>query len=490
MIYTLSIALLALLASSCKGNDNWVVVEDVQPGVYVTGEATIYSGAAPASALKTLKDLDPADTPVPANVVAIYTYLQGGKPFEITIASASDKLEKYGQGSLVSESEVAKVYELSAGAAAFTVAENGLYRLVVNTEAKQLHIIQAKWGVIGAASPKGWDGETPLATVAYDPTNYTVTYKGTMLLNPGEYKFRYSGDWGYTLDASSAVIKYHTNLGGTAPGVQLPTSGGLVNSTAGGENFNAKMGGEYELSVVYKLRERTFQVSAKLLGEPTPPPAVTLPENMYLIGSINGWSWDAAPEMTPVFGMIGPDGENGTSKYWRIQYFKEGDEFKANSIRSWDNSLSADHLAESAQESGVAEKMDGGNIKVKKAGWYLVVITTKIVDNALVHSIELLEPNVYLVGPGANDQWSTPNDAKFAIPSTPDGVFVSPVAVKEGDLRIALALEGVEWWKAEFIVRDGKLEIRGNGPDQHPRITIKAGQVVTIDFANFTGSMQ
>lgn len=490
IIYTLSIALLILVASSCKKNDNWVVVEDVQPGVYITGEATVYSGAAPASALKTLQDLDPKGTEVPANVLAIYTYLQANKPFEITIATAPDKVEKYGKGTLVSETSVAKVYELASGASAFNVVEDGLYRIIVNTEANQVHIVHAKWGVIGVATPTGWGSETPLTTVEYDPANYTVTYKGTVLFNAGKYKFRYGGDWGYTLDATSAVIKYHANLGGTSADVELPISGGLVNCVAGGPDLNARMGGEYELSVVYKLRDRTFQVAARLLGEPTPPPAVTLPENMYLIGSINGWNWDTAPELIPVHGMVGPDGENGTSKYWRIQYFKEGDAFKANSIRSWDGSLSGDNLADAAQEAGVAEKDNDGNVKVKKAGWYLVVITTKIVDNALAHSIELLDPKVYLVGPAANDNWGTPNESVFEIPAEADGLFVSPEFAKEGELRIALYLEGVDWWKAEFILRDGKIEYRGAGPDQEPRVQIQAGQKLYLNFADDTGEIK
>lgn len=490
ILYTLSIALLALLASSCKGNENWVVVEDIQPGVYVTGEATVYSGAAPASALKPLNDLDPAPDQLPPHLVAIYTYLQGDKPFEITIATASDKVEKYGQGNLINESTTAKVYELAVGATPFTVAADGLYRIIVNTESKQAHILPVKWGVIGAATPQGWNSETPLTDMVYDPANYTVTYKGIVVLTPGEYKFRYSGDWGYIIESQPKEIKYHTNVGGTADGVVLPVSGGLVNSKPGGSNLTNKMGGEYELSLVYKLRDRTFQVSAKLLGEPTPPPAVTLPENMYLIGSINNWSWDTALEMVPVYGMVGPDGDKGTSKYWTIRYLAEGDAFKANGFRSWDNALSADNLDKTTIENGLAEKDGNGNIKVKKAGWYLVVITSKIVDDALAHTIELLPPNIYFVGPGANDTWGTPNDYLFDIPTTRDGVFVSPAAAMTGEFRMALALEGVEWWKTEFLVRDGVLEIRGNGPDQMPRLEIKAGQKVKLNFTNLTGSVQ
>lgn len=487
--YILTLVILSLLAISCKeGNDNWVIVEDVQPGVYVTGDATIYSGAAPASQFKSLDGaLDPKDTPVPKEIMYIDTWLKGGADFQVTIATDKDDVVIYGQGEELSASESIKVYTL-AKEGTFKVADDGFYRVVVNTALKQAHIIHLEWNVIGAATAGGWDGETTFGKTTFDETTYTVVHQGKALLSVGDFKFRYGGNWGYEvpLDESSKV-KFHTNLGLSEAG-SLDHKGTFMDGKFAGENITAQYAGEYEVTLTYNLRSRIYQVSAKLLGEPTPPPAVTLPESLFMIGSVNEWSWDKAFEMIPVFG----NGENGTSRYWRVQYFNAGDLIKFNYLRSWDgNEFGYPSVSEKSKDyASIVD--DGGNIKIEKAGWYLVLGTIMVSADgtALENTIELVEPNIYLVGNISNGVWSTPNDGLFTIPKTADGEFVSPEFSGDGDLRIALAIEGVEWWKAEFIIRDGKIEFRGTGGDQEPRISVTAGQKAYLNFADNTGSVK
>ncbi|MDN4754417.1 SusF/SusE family outer membrane protein [Porphyromonadaceae bacterium W3.11] len=487
--YILTLAILSILAFGCKeGNDNWVIVEDVQPGVYVSGDATIYSGEAPASQLKSLDGaLDPKETPVPNEIVYIDTWLKGGANFQVTIATDADNVVKYGQGEELSSSEVVKVYALAKDAS-FHVAEDGFYRVVVNTALKQAHVIHLEWNVIGAATAGGWDGETAFGKTTFDQTTYTVVHQGKTLLSVGDFKFRYGGNWGYevALDESSK-IKFHTNLGLSEAG-SLDHKGSFMDGKFGGENVTAQYAGEYEVTITYNLRSRVYQVSAKLLGEPTPPPAVTLPESLFMIGSVNEWTWDKAFEMTPVHG----NGENGISRYWRVQYFKTDDQIKFNYLRAWDGHEFgyATVSEESKDYAGVVDSE--GNIKIEKAGWYLVLGTIKVSADgtALENTIELLAPNIYLVGNISNGVWSTPNDGLFTIPKTADGEFISPAFTADGDLRIALAIEGVDWWKAEFIVRDGKIEYRGTGGDQEPRVNVTAGQKAYLKFSDNTGSIK
>ena len=51
-IYKYLLFLLLPFLANCSDNENWTIVTDVQPGTYITGSATMYSGEAPASALK------------------------------------------------------------------------------------------------------------------------------------------------------------------------------------------------------------------------------------------------------------------------------------------------------------------------------------------------------------------------------------------------------------------------------------------------------
>ena len=490
------LVLFSTLLWGCKvGNDNWVVVTDVQPGVYVTGEATIFSGAAPASQLGTLKDLDPADTEAPADVVAIDTWLKAGAPFSITIARSTTDQAEYGMGGEISSSDRSKVYSLTSGAAGFTVAEDGLYRLLVNTTLSQIHIIPIKWGVIGAATPGAWDSETALPEVSFDEATFVATYKGKVVMTTGEYKFRYSGDWGYTFDvAEGTQLKYHTNIGGAETGVTLPIAGGFIDGAAGGNNLATTAGGEYEMTVTYDLRTRGYKMSSKLIGEPTPPPAVTLPTEMFLIGSVNGWDWNNAWPLIPVNGFVGPQGDNGVSKYWTIRYFNAGDAIKFNNVKSW-NRTDFGFGAVSAPDKGALTD-DGGNIKVNEAGWYIVVVTTTLSEDgaSLTNDVRFFDPNIYLVGNAAGGVWGTPNDFLFTVPETADGEFVSPEFAgasngQDGGIRIAIALEGIDWWKTEFMIFDGKIEFRGNGGDL-PQVAGEKGQKAYLKFADGTGRIE
>ena len=51
-------------------------------------------------------------------------------------------------------------------------------------------------------------------------------------------------------------------------------------------------------------------------------------------------------------------------------------------------------------------------------------------------------------------------------------------------------IEGNQWWQTEFMVFNGKIEYREKGGDQEPRVPGTAGQTVTLDFINGTGSIQ
>ena len=49
------------------------------------------------------------------------------------------------------------------------------------------------------------------------------------------------------------------------------------------------------------------------------------------------------------------------------------------------------------------------------------------------------------------------------------------------DGKMASSIATSDWWTREFIVLDGKIAYRGNGGDQE-RVSVKAGQKVTLDF--------
>lgn len=73
-------------------------------------------------------------------------------------------------------------------------AEPGMYRLQVDINKLTHTRLKTDWGIIGSATPTGWDGDTDLV---YDPA--TGTLKVTLDLAEGEIKFRANDDWAVNL---------------------------------------------------------------------------------------------------------------------------------------------------------------------------------------------------------------------------------------------------------------------------------------------------
>ncbi len=46
------------------------------------------------------------------------------------------------------------------------------------------------------------------------------------------------------------------------------------------------------------------------------------------------------------------------------------------------------------------------------------------------------------------------------------------------------------WWNSEFNVYDGKIEYRNDSSDDQPAVPGTAGQVVTLNFDDNTGTIQ
>ncbi|MFA5417920.1 MAG: SusF/SusE family outer membrane protein [Bacteroidales bacterium] len=91
---------------------------------------------------------------------------------------------------------------------------SGYYKLNVDFAALTYTAVATVWGVIGDATPLGWDDETLLA---YDPI--TMTWRGGMHLTAASYKFRANHNWDYnygsdagdgTLQAGGANISVTT----------------------------------------------------------------------------------------------------------------------------------------------------------------------------------------------------------------------------------------------------------------------------------------
>ncbi len=121
----------------------------------------------------------------------------------------------------------------------FKVEEDGFYRVrFIEDNAEQLgfsgyEIVKSDWGLIGTATPGGWDNSSPMTGPASKGD-----YKWTININllPGEFKFRENDDWA-------------VNVGGP-----------MDNLTFDGDNHTLAAGGNYTITLDLNPAGYTFSI--------------------------------------------------------------------------------------------------------------------------------------------------------------------------------------------------------------------------------------
>jgi hypothetical protein len=129
----------------------------------------------------------------------------------------------------------------------FTVPEDGMYHVVIDTGLGKVAIIPVHWGLIGAATPNGWGGSTAMTESAFDLNTMTWTL-ADMELRGGDWKYRYSGGWKVDLDT---ILPWE----GGKKGVKINTNFGKAvdDLEAGGANIVNSVPGIYTATLSYTL---------------------------------------------------------------------------------------------------------------------------------------------------------------------------------------------------------------------------------------------
>ena len=122
------------------------------------------------------------------------------------------------------------------------------------------------------------------------------------------------------------------------------------------------------------------------------------------------------------------------------------------------------------------------------AGYYTVGIN--LATNKL-----LIEPaNVYICGDNVGG-WPTSSvveENRFQQ-DTENKTMTLTKSLAGGELRLHVThpyISGPDWWHAEFLFFDGKIEYREDGGDQD-RVSVNGGErTITLDFINQTGKIE
>jgi hypothetical protein len=219
---------------------------------------------------------------------------------------------------------------------------------------------------------------------------------------------------------------------------------------------------------------------------------MVLPTKMFVIGNVAGnCDWTNSIEMVPVYG------EENLGMFWGIVYLGEtGEGAKAEIKFNWEKAWDAgdafgfeNSTIDDASKTLAGVSSGDGNIKINNSGWYLVVVKVEIEGRSYKYNIQFLAPNIYSTGDPMGG-WDVPDETRlFTVPEAADGEFVSPAFIYSGELRICVKLDGIDWWKSEFVILGGKIEYRGTGGDQE-RVNVAAGKKAYLKFSDGIGYIQ
>lgn len=475
--------------SSCKDDDDDdpvppILVED---GFYVVGSGTALTELDSKGMMKVTKNEVLQETR--PELLEMYIAVKGGTDgFNIVEVTGQTK-KTYGPGNdfaVVGEADRVtddpKVDFWRGSyietATKFTVPEDGLYHVVIDTELGVAVICPVEWGVIGGATPTGWSGSTPLPMKGAFDLN-TMTFEAaevTLLVN--EYKFRYSDGWKIVLDENY-------DLGGGNKGIKVNTNfGGALNAlVAGGANIANATYAVYKISMTWTLGTgTTAAVTYVKDGEPLPE----YPEELYMVGSAldtadtdvdgtpDGWQWTLANyPMIPV--------HSHPELFWKIVWLYEGEGFKFAPQRDWIGDFGKTGDA----TDGVFGK-GADNVPVPDAGsgYYIVVVD---LEN---ETVEVNPATVYGIGDAFGSYDEKKPEYLFTVDNANKVIkFTDVLAATELRMYAAASTLACDWWQAEFMILEGVIEFRGTGNDQ-ARVAVTAGQDVSLNFKDLTGTIE
>ena len=217
-------------------------------------------------------------------------------------------------------------------------------------------------------------------------------------------------------------------------------------------------------------------------------PPVNLPSHIYVVGNFCDWKFDNCFDMVQVYGT--------DNTFWRLVYIDESG-IKLNSAQEFNGNEKgyAGITVSGDCKDDIIDK--DGNIASSKPGWYLVIVTTSVVNREIHYDVQFNKPTIWLIGPaaGSDDFAQEAEGWSFTVPTTKDGEFVSPAFVgsvpagTDKGVRMYVKIPGHDWWHSEFVVLDGKIKFRATGGDQD-RATGSVGQKVYLNFSKGTGEIK
>lgn len=481
----LSALALGLSFTACSEKDGDIDFSTaLEDGCYVGGPATGFDEIVKET-MMVIGINEASDKTPRSGMYEKYIILEADKDFYLVWKNGKQEV-RYGadlevyDASIYDENPEEEMYRgelVTVNAPAMRVDKTGMYHIILDLNLggdlpmPQIVLAPCNWGIRG-----GGDNNTTRYTDS-EPTvegkKWTWVMDNVELVSDRNFKFVHCNGWKVNLDAAGTV-KAETSFG---EGLQYSMTNISVDKT-----------GKYRLTLTYELKagatSESFSYTAELLEYIAPP----FPDALFINGGQfggEGWDWNAET----IYQLASTPDTPGVFR--GLVWFDSTKEFKFAPARNWDTSFGS----MSGSDIGIVV-VEGGNAKVEADGiYYLVVdytIGKIIAQPAVIKGIgqcfggvwtdDDTNTNIFTVNEGGKTMSITvKND-----PSETDGLRMCAVAPQE--------ISAKDWWKHEFNLINGKIVLRDNGANNEGVMksgdTVAAGQIITLDFSNGTGTIK
>ena len=222
-------------------------------------------------------------------------------------------------------------------------------------------------------------------------------------------------------------------------------------------------------------------------------PDAKFTDNLFLIGSSIQTPWQSWKAIPKVEGLDG--------NYYGIIYLPAGGEFKWGTENN--DYRGINRLKEINDEAGAGISAgDEQNIKVANAGWYTLHFKGKITEDKknIDWTLTVYPTKVYILGGSVemSGTWAFDDAYALTAPADKNGKWVSPAFTASAELRAAVKVGKLDWYRTEFTLYKGNVFWRRydivnswaetEGADYS--VTTQVGQKLYIDFDNYTAEVK
>lgn len=180
-------------------------------------------------------------------------------------------------------------------------------------------------------------------------------------------------------------------------------------------------------------------------------PDAKFTDNLFLIGSSIQTPWQSWKPIPKVEGLDG--------NYYGIIYVPAGGEFKWGTENNDYRGINRLKEINDVDGAGISAG-ENQNIKVANAGWYTLHFKGKITEDKknIDWTLTVYKTQVCLIGTCIGQTaWGFADDTALTAPDDPSGEWVSPAFTASEELRVAVKVGAIDWYRTEFTIHNGEV---------------------------------